>query len=495
MAADKSGIETKKRKISTPAAPFFFLVFVVSFVLAAGFLFGQAAPAKGHAARERVDLLVAGGTVVTMDAGRRVLEDGAVAVRGDTIVAVGARAELEAKYVSARRIDARGKLMLPGLINGHTHAPMTLLRGLKDDVTLQDWLQNYIFPAESRNVNEEFVTWGTRLAALEMIRGGTTTYVDMYYFEDAIARETKAAGMRAVLGETVIDFPAPDNKNLTQALAYTENFLKRWKGDALIHAAVAPHSAYLCSEKTLKESAALARRYGAPILIHVSETKREVDEIRAKYGVSPPQLLEKVGVLGPDVLAAHCIWVDAADMTLLAGRQVGCVHNPSSNMMLASGVAPLREMRAAGVRLGLGTDGPAGSNNDLDMMEEMDLAAKLQKVTRMDPRALSAGQALEMATIGGASALHMENEIGSLEAGKKADLIVLGLSAPHAVPLYDVYSQIVYALKASDVETVVIAGRTVMENRRVLTLNEAEVVAKAREYGARVKQSLAPPSK
>ncbi|MBI3671118.1 MAG: amidohydrolase [Acidobacteria bacterium] len=430
-----------------------------------------------------------------MDAERRVLEDAAVAVRGDTIVAVGPRAELEARYVPARRIDARGRLVLPGLINGHNHAPMTLLRGLKDDVTLQDWLQNYIFPAESRNVNEEFVARGTRLAALEMIRGGTTTYADMYYFEDAIARETKAAGLRAVLGETILDFPAPDNKNLAQALAYTENFLKRWKGDPLIRAAVAPHSVYLCSEKTLKESAALARRYGAPILIHLSETKREVDEIRAQYGLSPPQHLEKVGVLGPDVLAAHCIWVDAADMALLARRQVGCVHNPSSNMMLASGVAPVVEMRAAGVRLGLGTDGPAGSNNDLDLMEEMDLAAKLQKVTRMDPRALGAEQALEMATIGGAKALHMEEEIGSLETGKKADLVLLGISAPHAVPMYQVYSQIVYALKASDVETVVIAGRTVMENRRVLTLNEAEVVARAREYGARVKQSLAAPPK
>ncbi len=428
-----------------------------------------------------------------MDAQRRILEDGAVAVRGDTIVAVGPRAKLEARFLAAQRLEARGKLILPGLINAHNHAPMTLLRGLADDLALQDWLEKYIFPAEARNVTEEFVTWGTRLAALEMIRGGTTTYADMYYFEDAIARETQAAGMRGVLGETILDFPAPDNKTLAQALAYTENFLKRWKGDPLIRAAVAPHSAYTCSERTLKEAAALARRYGAPILIHLAETKREVEESRSKHGLSPPQYLEKVGLLGPDVLAAHCVWVDAADMALLAARQVGCVHNPSSNMMLASGVAPVIELRAAGVRLGLGTDGPAGSNNDLDMMEEMDLAAKLQKVTRMDPRALGAEQALELATIGGARALHMEAEIGSLEAGKKADLIVLGLGAPHAVPLYQVYSQIVYALKASDVETVVIAGRTVMEERRMLTLAEAEVLAKAREYGARVKRSLAAP--
>ncbi len=457
-------------------------------------LFGQAAPAKKRFAPEKIDLLVVGGSVVTMDAERRVLDEGAVAIRGDAIVAVGPRAELEAKYLPVRRLTARDKLVLPGLINGHTHAPMTLLRGVANDLTLQEWLEKYIFPAEARNVNEEFVRWGTRLAALEMIRGGTTTYADMYYFEDVVARETKAAGMRGVLGETILDFPTPDNKNPAQALSYTETFLKRWKGDSLIHAAIAPHSVYTCSEKTLRESAALARRYGAPILIHLSETKREIEETRAKRGLSPPAYLEKLGLLGADVLAAHCVWVDADDVALLALRQVGCVHNPSSNMMLASGVAPIRELREAGVRLGLGTDGPAGSNNDLNMMEEMDLAAKLQKITRMDPRALLAEQALEMATIGSARALHLEAEIGSLEPGKKADLILLATGAPHAVPSYGVYSQIVYSLKASDVQTVVIAGRIVMENRRVLTLDQAAIIAKAREFGDRVKRSLAAPN-
>jgi 5-methylthioadenosine/S-adenosylhomocysteine deaminase len=312
----------------------------------------------------------------------------------------------------------------------------------------------------------------------------------MYYFEDAIAEETKAAGMRGVLGETVIDFPVPDNKTPQQALEYIERFLKRWKGDALIRAAVAPHSVYTDSAKTLEDVAALARKYGAPILIHVEETKKELDDSKAKHGMTPVAYLEKLGVLGPDVVAAHCVWVDAEDRALLAKREVGCVHNPSSNMMLASGVAPVVEMRAEGVRLGLGTDGPSGSNNDLDMMEEMDLAAKLQKVTRMDPLALGAKGALEMATIEGARALHMEKEIGSLEAGKKADFIVIGLGAPHAVPMYDVYSQIVYALKGSDVETVVIGGRIVMQGRRVLTLDAKTVTRKAREYGGRVKESL-----
>jgi len=433
---------------------------------------------------------VSGGTIVTMDGQRRVVEDGAIAVNHQAIVMVGPRAEIEAKYMARQEIDARGKLVLPGLINGHTHVPMTLLRGLKDDVSLDVWLQKYIFPAEAKNVNESFVRWGTRLGAAEMIRSGTTTFADMYYFEDAVADETKAAGMRGVLGETFIDFPAPDNKSEAQMLAYTENFLKRWKGDPLIHAAVAPHSIYTCSKKTLKDAATLARKYNAPILIHVAETKKELVESREKNGATPVQYLDRIGLLGPDVLAAHCVWVDETDRKILAERQVGCVHNPSSNMMLASGVAPVVEERAAGVRVGLGTDGPAGSNNDLNMMEEMDLAAKLQKVAKMDPQALGAKDALEMATIEGARALHMEKEIGSLEPGKKADVVVLSLDVPNAVPMYDVYSQTVYALKASEVKTVVIDGRTVLADGKVLTVDEARVVAKAREYKKEIAESL-----
>src|SRR5580692_9112962 len=332
-------------------------------------------------ATQRADLIVSGGTVVTMDGARAVYDDGAVVVKGDTIVAVGPRNELEAKYLVSQTIDAKGALVLPGFINGHTHVPMTLFRGLHDDVTLNDWLYKYIFPAEKKNVNEEFVRWGTRLAAAEQIRGGVTTYADMYYFEDAVAEETKAAGMRGLLGETFIDFPAPDNKSEAEALSYTEKFLKKWQGDALIHAAAAPHSIYTCSQKTLQDAAALARKYHAPILIHTAEMKKEWDDSQKQYGMSPVQYLDKIGVLGPEVVSAHCIYVDEADRKTLAQRQVGCVHNPSSNMMLASGVAPVAEMRAAGVAVGLGTDGPAGSNNDLDLMEEMDLAAKLAKIT------------------------------------------------------------------------------------------------------------------
>ena len=453
------------------------------------FLFSSVLPAQ-TAKKEKVDLLVSGGALVTMDGERRILEDGAIAVKGDVIVALGPRAEIESKFAASQTINARGKLVLPGFINGHTHAAMTLLRGLHDDVTLDEWLRKYIFPAEAKNVTEEFVRWGTRLAAAEQIRGGVTTFADMYYFEDAVAEETKAAGMRGVRGETFIDFPAPDNKTNAAALEYTEKFLKRWQGDPLIHAAPAPHSIYTCSQKTLQDAAALARKYNAPILIHVAEMKKELDDSRAQNGTTPVQYLDKIGILGPDVVAAHCIFVDAADRKILAQRNVGCVHNPSSNMMLASGVSPVPELRAAGVAVGLGTDGPAGSNNDLDLMEEIDLAAKLAKITRMDPLALNAKAVVEMATIDGARALHMEKEIGSLEAGKKADLILIGLDEPNAVPMYDIYAQIAYALKGSDVETVVIGGRVVMLDKKLLTVDEAAAIAKAREYKIKIEASL-----
>jgi 5-methylthioadenosine/S-adenosylhomocysteine deaminase len=437
-----------------------------------------------------VDLLITGGTVVTMDPERRVIENGEIAVRGGSILAVG-QAPLFPKGVAAKqKIDARGKLVLPGFINGHTHAPMTLLRGLKDDVTLDVWLKEFIFPAEAKNVTEDFSRWGTRLAAAEMIKSGITTFVDMYYFEDAIAEETKAAGMRGVLGESWLDFPVPDNKNAAEAAAYTEKFLKRWQGDPLIHAAVAPHSIYLCSPNTLHDAQALAQKYHAPILIHVAEIKKELDDSLAKNQATPVEYMNRLNLLGPDIIAAHCVWVNASDSKLLATHNVGCVHNPSSNMMLASGVAPVTEERAAGVAVGLGTDGPSGSNNDLDLMEEMDLAAKLQKVTKNDPRALGAKDVLAMATIEGARAIHLEKEIGSLEPGKKADVILIGLDQPNAVPMYDVYSQLAYALKASDVETVVIGGRIIMRNRQLLTLRESEIIAKAREYGRRVSASL-----
>jgi 5-methylthioadenosine/S-adenosylhomocysteine deaminase len=451
------------------------------------FLCGSMASAG---AKDRADLIIAGGTVVTMDAHKRVIEDGAVAVRGDSIAAVGTRADINSEFDAARTVDAHGMLIVPGLINGHAHAAMSLFRGIADDLALDDWLHKYIFPAEARNVSPDFVTWGTRLGVLEMLRGGITTYADMYYFEDAVARATKDAGMRGVLGETIIDFPAPDNKTTAQAFAYTQDYISRWKGDPLITPAVAPHSIYTCSEKTLQDSAALARRNGVPILIHIAEAQFELEQSREKHGATPVGYLESIGLLGPDVVGAHCVWVDAADIAALAHFGVGCINNPSSNMKTAAGVMPVPEMLAAGEAIGLATDG-AASNNDLDMFLEMDLAAKLQKIARMDPRALPAEQVVEMATIGGARAIHLEKEIGSLETGKKADLILVDTRAPHATPLYNVYSELVYALKASDVETVIVAGKVVMEDRRMLTLDEPAILVKAEEYKARISASLA----
>lgn len=448
-----------------------------------------AAPSTAHPAADNVDLIVSGGTVVTMDTDGRVIEDGAVAVKGDTIVAAGPRAEIEARYHAAKTIDAGGTIVMPGLIDAHAHAAMSLFRGLADDLSLDDWLHKYIFPAEAKNVTEDFVVWGTRLNMLEMLQGGITTYADMYYFEDAVARVTKEAGMRGILGETIIDFPAPDNKTREQAFRYTQDFLDHWKNDPLIVAAVAPHSIYTCSEKTLQDSAALARRNGAPILIHIAEAPFELEQSRAQHGLTPVGYLGSIGVLGPDVLGAHCIWINTADIATLAHYGVGCSHNPSSNMKTAAGVSPVMDMLAAGVHVGLATDG-AASNNNQDLFEEMDLAPKMQKLAHMDPRMLPAKQVVEMATIEGARAVHLDKKIGSLEAGKQADLIVVETGHAHSTPMYNAYSAIVYALKASDVRTVLIAGKPVMEDRKMLTLDQPAILAKAREYATKVAASV-----
>ena len=438
---------------------------------------------------ERVDLLISGGTVITMDADFRVIEDGAVLVRDDRIAEVGTRSALLARAAGAKTIDASGTLVVPGMINGHAHAAMSLFRGIAEDHSLDDWLQRYIFPAEGRNVTEDFVLWGTRLGVLEMLRGGVTTFADMYYFEDVVAQVTHEAGIRGVLGETIVDFPAPDHKTPSAALAYAQEFIERWRNDPLITPGVAPHSIYTLSTDTLKATVALARRLGAPILIHIAEAPFESERSRAKHGLSPVAYLESIGLLGPDVIGAHCIWVDKDDIATLVRRGVGAVHNPSSNMKLASGVMPVVDILAAGGRVGLATDS-AASNNNQDLFQEMNIAAKLQKVSRMDPRALPARQVVEMATIGGARALHLDHKIGSIEAGKEADLILIGTGATHSTPMYNVYSQLVYALNAHDVRTAIVAGRVVMENRVCLTLDKPAILEKAHEYQRKVAASL-----
>lgn len=438
-----------------------------------------------------VDTIWSAGWVVTMDGSRRVIQDGAVAVKADRIVAVGTRREIDAQYKAKQRVDKPNAILMPGFIDTHTHAPMVLFRGIADDMRLQEWLEKFIFPAEARNVDAEFVRWGTRMACLEMMLAGTTTYTDMYYFEDVIAEETKAAGLRGVLGQTIIGFPAPDYKTPAAALDGAAKYIQRFKNDPLIVPAVAPHAIYTVADDILKASRDLANQYKVPILIHLSETKRENDDEMRKRGASPTQILDKLGFFsGGHTLGAHGVWLDDADLKTLKSHNVGLAHCPSSNMKLASGTARVVDILAVGINMGLGTDGFAGSNNDATLMEEMDLAAKQQKVTRLDPTALNAQQAVEMATITGAKALGLDKEIGSLETGKRADMITISLDEPRATPMYNVYSQLVYALKGSDVRDVMVNGRMIVKDRRVLSLNPSVIIAKAKEYQKRISASL-----
>jgi 5-methylthioadenosine/S-adenosylhomocysteine deaminase len=446
--------------------------------------------ATAYLRAEPADSIWSARYVITMDAQRRVIENGAVAVRGERIVAAGARAEIDQRFQPKARLDRPFAILAPGLINTHAHAAMSLFRGIADDMRLQEWLEKFIFPAEARNVSPEFVRWGTRLACLEMLLSGTTTYTDMYYFEDVVAEATKEAGMRGVLGETIIGFPVPDAKTPADGLKFTERYLQRFRNDPLILATVAPHALYTNSDETLRASRALADRFHAPLIIHLSETRRENDEALAKRKMTPAQILDRLGVLNGRTLAAHGVWLTDADLKILKARGTGVAHCPSSNMKLASGIAPVTKMLALDMAVGLGTDGPAGSNNDFNLFEEMDLAAKLQKVATMDPQALPATTALDMATIRGARALGLDKEIGSVEAGKRADMIMVRLDRPNAVPLYDVYSQMVYALKSSDVQDVMVNGRPVVRDGRVLTLDEKQVLAKAAEFRVRISRSL-----
>src|SRR5262245_48245070 len=429
-------------------------------------------------APRQVSLIVHNGTVVTMDGTRRVIENGAVAVDGSDIVAVDTDAAIRKQFQGAEMLDAGGQVIMPGLVNTHTHAPMVLFRGLADDLALQEWLTKYIFPAEGKLVSPEFVRTGTRLAALEMIESGTTTYADMYYFEEEIAKETKAAGLRGVLGQTIIQFPVGDAKTPADGLARAEAFIEQFKGDPLITPAVAPHAIYTLDGPTLKAARELSKKYSVPTLIHVAETRDEIDTARERFTTSPVAYLDSLGVLGPGVLAAHGVWVNDADMAVLKSRGVGVSHNPESNMKLSSGTAPVNGYLRAGVSLGLGTDG-AASNNDLDMFEAMRMASMLAKLQTVDPRVVPAATALDMATMGGARTLGMERQIGSLEPRKRADLIVVSMRSARQTPLYDPISHLVYTTRGDDVRDTIVNGKVVMRDRKVLTLDAEAVLRDA----------------
>ncbi|HJT17972.1 MAG TPA: amidohydrolase [Thermoanaerobaculia bacterium] len=432
-----------------------------------------------------VDIVIRHGTIVTM-AGANIA-DGGLAIDKGKIVAVG-----DVKDFTGRTtIDAHGNPVLPGFINTHTHAAMTLFRGIADDRALMDWLQHFIFPAEAKNVTADFVKWGTRLAAAEMIQSGTTTFTDMYYFEDEVAKEAKRAGLRTVAGETLIDFPAPDNKTWDAALAYCRTYVKKWQGDALVTPALAPHSPYLVSRDHLIATRALATELRAPILIHVSETKAEQEQIAKEHdGLTPAAYLNSIHFLGHDVVAAHGVWLNADDIRIFAEKGVGVAHNPRSNMMLASGIAPVVDMLKGGINVGIGTDGPAGSGNNLDMLEDTALAARLQKIAKMDPTALSARKVLEMATLGGARVLGLDQKIGSLEVGKQADVIIMNLQQPKTQPYYGVESAIVYAATGDQVATTICNGKILMRDRKVLTVDVPEVLAKAKQFRDQVEKTL-----
>jgi 5-methylthioadenosine/S-adenosylhomocysteine deaminase len=432
-----------------------------------------------------LDLLITNGTLLTMDPHGRIIENGSMAVQGDSITAVGTAEDF--RHVRASRIlDARGGLVMPGLVNTHTHAAMTCFRGLADDLPLMTWLNDHIFPAESK-LDASMIYSGALLGCAEMIRSGITCFCDMYLFEGAVADAAKVAAMRAVVGEVLYDFPSPNYGPIEAGFAYTESLIEKWRGDPLITIAVEPHSPYLCSAQLLQRAAALSRRHEVPLVIHVSETDSEVRKSLAEKGRTPVGYLADLGVLSARLLACHCVALRDDDIPLLKKHDVKVAHNPESNMKLASGIAPVCDLIREGVCVGLGTDGCA-SNNNLDILSEMDTAAKLHKVKLLDPTVMDAETVVRMATIQGARALGLDGVTGSLEPGKKADVIVIDMDKPHLVPLYSPYSHLVYAVKADDVSSSIINGRIVMEDQKLLTLDMQAVMSDVNRISEKIRE-------
>ncbi|MEM8534077.1 MAG: amidohydrolase family protein [Chloroflexota bacterium] len=444
---------------------------------------------------ETVDILLTRGTVVTMDAHETIISDGAVALRGQNIVAVGTTAELTDRYTANETIDCKNCAIIPGLINGHAHVPMSLLRGLVSDQQLDVWLFGYMFPVESRFVTAEFVYTGTQLSCAEMIRSGTTTFVDMYYFEEEVARAADEAGMRAICSQTVMRLPTPDAASYDEGLERARRFIESWHGHERITPTIAPHAPYTCTDEIYQEAAALCRQYGVPLNTHLSETAREVTESRAEREATPIAYADRVGAFEVPCIAAHCVHATEDDIVLMRSRGVGVVPCPSSNLKLASGIAPFQQFIQAGLRTGLGTDGPA-SNDDQDMFNEVHLAALLPKGVSGDPTVVSAREALALATSSGARAIHMDHLIGSLEVGKRADITIVELEQLHSSPRYQyasdgIYSHLVYSARSHDVRDVLVDGRWLMQDRALLTLDQQVVIENAQAMAERVNAFLA----
>jgi 5-methylthioadenosine/S-adenosylhomocysteine deaminase len=434
---------------------------------------------------QAADTVLMGGRVVTMDERRTVLPDGGLALRDGAITAVGSRNTIAAAYRAPRIIDTSDTLIIPGLIDAHTHIPMTLFRGLADDLPLHTWLEQHVWPAERRFIRPETVGWGTRLGVAELLRSGVTTICDMYFYEDDVAAVVDELGGRAVLGQAFFDFTGPQGLDVEQNVAYAEAFIARWRGHPRIVPALAPHAPYTVSPDLYHRLHALAERHDVPLLTHLAETRDEERDIRARYGRSSTRHLANLGVLDQRLVAAHCVWVDGEEIELLAAAGTGVVHNPRSNLKLGSGIAPVPDMLRAGIRVALGTDG-AASNNELDLFSEIQMAALIHKGVRLDPLAVPAAAALEMATIGGARALRLDRLIGSLEVGKRADLVVIDLDEDSLVPLYDPVSHLAYAVEAADVRTVLVDGRVVFENGRLTTADEREIRRQVRALATEI---------
>jgi cytosine/adenosine deaminase-related metal-dependent hydrolase len=439
------------------------------------------------AAPQPADLIITRAHIVTMNAAREVIEDGAIIIRDSRIVAIGS-SSIAANYSAAKTIDARGDLVFPGLINTHTHASMTVFRGLGDDVP--DRLRRFIFPLEKNLIDRELVYWGALHGFIEMIEGGVTTAVDMYYFEDEVARAAKLVGIRGVLGQSILNFPTPDSPVPYGGLAYAKKFAADWANDPLITPALAPHAPYSLDAEHLRLVAKASAELNLPILMHVAEMTDEISTLRRERNQTPVEYLDSLGLLTPRLVAAHCIFVTDSDIALLKARDVGIAHNMVANIKSAKGVAPGLKMHDDGLRIGLGTDGPM-SGNTLDLIGQLGYVAKLHKLDRKDRNVMPALKVVEMATLGGARALHREKDLGSLEPGKLADLIILDHNSTALVPLYDVYSTLVYAASPRDVRTTVIHGRVVMEDRKILTLNPQEVREKMRSIARRINTAIA----
>ncbi|MEK6754245.1 MAG: amidohydrolase [Chloroflexota bacterium] len=439
---------------------------------------------------QKADTLFTNAIVLTMDGKLNQYDPGAVAVQGDSIIAVGPEAEITKEYSADEVIDCGGKVLMPGLVNAHTHVPMTLLRGLADDLRLDVWLMGYMLPVEREFVSPEFVRLGTSIACAEQIRSGVTTFNDMYFFEDDIAQATANAGMRAVCGQSIMKYPAPDAAAFEDSIAYAREFIKKWKGHPLIVPAIAPHAPYSTTPEILRTCADIAKEFDVPLHIHISETAFEVETMRNEQGMPVVPYIKKQGVLEAKVIAAHCVHIDVGEMKTLQHVNAGISHNPSSNLKLASGFAPVQKMLENGLNVGIGTDGPA-SNNDLDMFEEVRLASFVAKASSNDPTVVPAATALLMATRMGAQALHIGHLTGSLEPGKRADLILVDTSPIHNSPRFhrdpnNAYSQLVFASKSTDVTDVMVNGKWLMRAHELLTLNEKDLLEQARELAQKI---------